>query len=44
MQKEFHPDASITDKEKRTIISARINEAYELIVNHRKATKTKFGF
>lgn len=44
MQKEFHPDASVTDKEKRTIISARINEAYELILNHRKATKTKFGF
>ncbi|WP_130736792.1 J domain-containing protein [Flavobacterium sp. J27] len=44
MQKEFHPDASKTDKDKRTIISAHINEAYELIVNHRKATKTKFSF
>lgn len=44
MQKEFHPDASKTDKEKRTIISARINEAYELIVNHRKAAKNKFNF
>ena len=44
MQKEFHPDASKTDKEKRTIISARINEAYKLILNHRKASKTKFSF
>lgn len=44
MQKEFHPDASKTDKEKRTTISARINEAYELIVNHRKAIKAKFNF
>lgn len=44
MQKEFHPDGSITDIEKRTKISARINEAYELIVNHRKATKNKYSF
>lgn len=44
MQKEFHPDSSKTDKEKRTIISARINETYQLIVNHRKAAKNKFNF
>lgn len=44
MLKEFHPDKSKEEKESRTKITVSINEAYELIVNHRKATKTKFGF
>ncbi len=44
MLKEFHPDKSTTDKEERTRLCVHINEAYEIIVNHRKVAKNKFSF
>jgi hypothetical protein len=44
MLKEFHPDKSKEDKEGRTKLCVSINEAYEIIMNHRKASKSKFSF
>lgn len=41
---EFHPDKSKDDKEKRTKLTVSINEAYEIIMSHRKAVKNKFSF
>lgn len=41
---EFHPDKSKDDKEKRTKLTVSINEAYEIIIRHRKASKSKFSF
>lgn len=41
---EFHPDKSKDDKEKRTKLTVNINEAYEIIMSHRKASKSKFSF
>lgn len=44
MLKEFHPDKSIEDKEARTKLCVSINEAYEIIVNHRKTFKKEHSF
>lgn len=44
MLKEFHPDKSPDEKEARTKITVRINEAYDLIMSHRKASKKQFSF
>jgi|GEM_PF-1554384 len=44
MLKEFHPDKSKEEKESRTKITVSINEAYDIIVNHRKSQKRKFSF
>lgn len=41
---EFHPDKSTENKDARTKLTISINEAYEVIMNYRKATKTKFSF
>lgn len=41
---EFHPDMSKEDKEIRNKMTVSINEAYEIIINHRKAAKNKFSF
>lgn len=44
MLKEFHPDKSLNEKEARTKITVRINEAYALIMSHRKASSPHFSF
>lgn len=44
MLKEFHPDKSKEEKESRTKITISINDAYDIIVNHRKSQKRKFSF
>ena len=41
---EFHPDKSKEDKVARNAMSVNINEAYNIIMNHRKAAKNKFSF
>ena len=41
---EFHPDKSTENKDVRTKLTISINEAFDIIMNYRKATKAKFSF
>lgn len=41
---EFHPDKSTENKDARTKLTISINEAFDIIMNYRKATKAKFSF
>lgn len=41
---QCHPDKNQHDQESYTKLTVQINEAYEIIMNHRKACKSKFSF
>lgn len=44
MLKQFHPDKNMEDEDSRNKICISINEAFDIIMNHRKASKNKFGY